>query len=243
MRRRFVPRRGARLPDIPRYPLDPEPDNFQNARLRLKSDPESALVDLELVAETGSFPTMYFLGVVYSNGCLGFTDSEKATHWLELSARGGFLLSSSLLAYIYLAGRQFELAFEWMSYSAALGIPNSMHNLSLMYYEGLGVRRDMTLARFWSEKSASLGYLPARGKIGYWYARGMFGIALIPKGFAMIYAYVIEYCRIANSTNSLQNQKRKNAGAERSGHIRKAPITIPTPPPPTPPTTGPHRRM
>ncbi len=61
----------------------------------------------------------------------------------------------------------YETAFEYLTKAAELGDASAHHNLSLMYYDGEGVEKDVKKAIYHTEEAAIGGHPKARHNLGY----------------------------------------------------------------------------
>lgn len=53
------------------------------------------------------------------------------------------------------------LAFEWFEKCAVKKYPNAMHQIALMYKDGIGVRKDLLKMETWLKNACDLGHLPS----------------------------------------------------------------------------------
>ncbi len=70
-----------------------------------------------------------------------------------------------------------QLAFKWFERSAENGYPNAMHQVGLMYRDGLGTFRDNNKMAEWLDKASEMGFLPSITLMADIYFQGR----LVPK--------------------------------------------------------------
>ena len=87
-------------------------------------------------------------------------DVKKAINLYEKSARAGGRDSYEVLCSIYsrrVSALDHKKAFIACTKGADLGFKESMYQLGRLYHYGLGTSKNEVMARFWYDKSASLG--------------------------------------------------------------------------------------
>ena len=125
----------------------------------------------------------------YAKACLavlvyGQVESEeRAQELLEMAREAGlFKMTPEELGadgcglvglYYYFEEEDYNNAIEWFTKAADMGCGFAMHNLGVMYYNGMGVTRNETIFLEWLEKAANLGYgFSMRNLAAYFYSVG-----------------------------------------------------------------------
>ena len=69
--------------------------------------------------------------------------------------------------------KQFSKSFKLFTKLAYNGNINSQYNIGIMYYNGIGVKEDKTLAFIWLSTAAKRGHRLAQNKLGFMYEKGI----------------------------------------------------------------------
>lgn len=82
------------------------------------------------------------------------------------------------LAALYTAGQEgvvqnFERAAFWFRQASEQKIPNAQYNLGVLYHQGLGRARDLSLALYWYREAAKLGHAEAQYNLGIAHIEGI----------------------------------------------------------------------
>lgn len=105
---------------------------------------------------------LYNLAIIYLNGRPFLkSDQNKAIALLKQSAEKGFKRANAKLCYVLnhrVNETRYSSALVYCSRAAENGFKTSMYLLAKMYQFGLGTDVNESLARFWYQKSADLGY-------------------------------------------------------------------------------------
>ena len=108
------------------------------------------------------------LGGIYREGGYGIAKNlEKARYWFEQGFSATPARAYDGMALTYLDEQEYEKAYPYIIKAAALGYPQSEHNLGYMYYSGIIVDQDKELARYWFQKAASQGYDKAKHYLNF----------------------------------------------------------------------------
>lgn len=108
-----------------------------------------AIHHYEIVAKTGNPKAQYGLASCY----LEMKNYEQAVPWLELAAKQNHTLAQSDLGIHYFNNHDYANAFFWFLEAAKKGDINSMKMLSICYRDGLGVKKNASLAEEWAAKA------------------------------------------------------------------------------------------
>jgi len=93
---------------------------------------------------------------------------------LSLILLSSFVFSISFTeASDYYKNKQFKKAFKSFKNLSYLGNVNSQYNLAIMYYNGIGVQKDKTMAFIWLSTASKAGHMLAQNKLGYMYEKGI----------------------------------------------------------------------
>lgn len=106
------------------------------------------------------------LGVMYEKGFYVEKNPIKAKELYERSANQGYDIAMNNLGYLYLNGigtnKNLSKAIELFERASGLGNAVAQANLGICYAGGIGVNKDYIIAKFWLNKSAEQGYVPAQ---------------------------------------------------------------------------------
>jgi TPR repeat protein len=105
-------------------------------------------------------------GVRYLFGRGVQQNNEKAFYYFKLAADKGHAAAQNEVAYLYATGKgtqqNYEKALYYYQLAAFQNVASAQFNLGLMYAKGLGTPVSDANARKWIEKSAELGFYPAK---------------------------------------------------------------------------------
>lgn len=123
-------------------------------------------------AELGFAEAQLLLGTAYEYGQLGLqSDATEAIKWYSRAAESGNAEAQCALAGWYLTGAQNvleqsdDLAFYWITKSAAQGLPKAEFALGYFMEEGIGSPRNADAALHWYELAATHGDRRAVAKL------------------------------------------------------------------------------
>ena len=119
-------------------------------------DEKEALRLFTEAATAGLGLAMINLGRMYEQGRKVRVSYDKATTWYVRGAEAGEVVRARdrLVA---VTRRGSRAAFTWLRQAANSGDVEAMHKLGLLYFEGVGVLQNFTLAHLWVNLSAALG--------------------------------------------------------------------------------------
>lgn len=141
-------------------------------------------------AQLGNIKCQRLLGWMYytGNGCQ--QDLGKAFEWFSKAAESGDIEANFGIASIYYCQESYAKSFDKYRKTAELGFAPAMFRVGMMYKQGLGIDRDLSLAREFYIKAAKHGNLVAeRAYVGMLLA-GQEGFGGRIKGFIRL-IYVI----------------------------------------------------
>lgn len=126
-------------------------------------DTDRAAELLRDASNAGEIYASHYLGILYLKG-EGVPKNEKTAFELFQKAAGaGCTQAIAEIAKLYYSGGQTieqdqSLALTWYLKAAEQGDKTSMHQLGLMYQNGIGSMKNRREAKKWFEKAALLGY-------------------------------------------------------------------------------------
>lgn len=119
-------------------------------------DDKEALRLFTEAATDGLGLSMINLGRMYEQGRQVRVNYGQATTWYVRAAKAGQAARArDRLAAV--ARRGSRAAFTWLRDAANAGDGDAMHKLGLLYFEGVGILQNFTLAHLWVNLSAALG--------------------------------------------------------------------------------------
>lgn len=131
---------------------------------------------LENCAKKGDYFSQYNLGVMYRDGINVAKDSNKAFHWLTLSAKQGFDKAELNLGQLYELGIGTkinpQLAFEWTYKAATQGELTAVNNLGTYCLMGFGTQKNINRAIELYQLAAENGSAEAQLNLGTLYFSG-----------------------------------------------------------------------
>lgn len=133
-----------------------------------ESDPDSAVEEMNRLAQKGSILSMVFLGDAYLVGRWGVTkDPDLGEHWLRRSAAGGSIEGAYHLARHLLGRGDYEAALDEYRRLASYGFSPAAFVLGALHYKGEIVAKDVRKALEYFREAGRLGHLPSRHWISY----------------------------------------------------------------------------
>jgi hypothetical protein len=163
---------------------------------RLKTAPEHAREELEALAAQGSVLSMLRLGWVFSTGEYLLKDESLAEYWYKRAWNAGCVDGGYYLAILYQNNGRLEEAFTAFKAGAEEYFTPSMNRLGLAYKNGLGVKKNLDLAKLTWETSSNLGHVFSRRHLAFLLISGRYGLSAIPVGFKLLASAVINGLQI-----------------------------------------------
>lgn len=121
-----------------------------------KYDPKSALERMGTLATQGSLLSMIELGRAFALGIGTARDDSEAERWFQRAATARSVRGHYFLGRFLLRTRRYGEAKDAFSFSAARGYPPALHDLGKIYFLGLGVEKNTTVAaRYLGQASES----------------------------------------------------------------------------------------
>lgn len=124
-------------------------------------DPEDAIRQFNIRAETGDPDAQVFFAELYRLGADVDLNPEKAFGWYLRAARQGHTRAQSSVGSAFLYGigvlQDYEKAGAWCLKAARNGDAAAVHNLGRIHAEGLGVTPDPSRAYMWFTIGARMG--------------------------------------------------------------------------------------
>jgi AcrR family transcriptional regulator len=133
---------------------------------------QSGVARLMALADSGDSRAQTLLALAYLRGDGVPASQQAAQRWSSAAAAQGQPVAQYLLGSIDLESSQGDAA-RWLSAAAGQGNVKAMHNLAIVYAQGLGVTQDATLAVEWFGRAAVLGYRDSQFDLAVLYERGM----------------------------------------------------------------------
>ena len=87
-----------------------------------------------------------------------------------------------------------KVAFDWFMKSADQGYPNALHQIGIMYRDGLGVARDFQKMTVFLEKASNLGFVPSLNLLADIYFQGK----LVPKNDKKAFELYLKAAELGN---------------------------------------------
>ena len=120
-------------------------------------------------ADQGFGPAQNQLGVLYSQGAEGLTQSPyEALSWFLGAANQGYLTAQYNLGLLYASGQlgdTYAQAREWLCLAASQNHAGAARALALLYEQGKGGEVDKPTALWWAQKAQEWGYPDASADI------------------------------------------------------------------------------
>lgn len=123
-----------------------------------------AAVWYQKAADLGHHYSLCHLGALYLSGRGVEQNASKGLELCEQSAMQGSVPAMLWLGKRYLNEdevQDFDLALHWFSTAASYHSVEAHFQLGVMLRDGLGVEKNLLVAREWFEKAASEGHIPA----------------------------------------------------------------------------------
>lgn len=134
-----------------------------NNGIGITQDAKQAFTWFQKSAEGGDPLGAYKLGCYYAGqaGDVIPTDKAKALRYKLIAAKAGYMLAQFDVAGLYMEQKKYAEAFKWVSESAKQGFPLALYNLSVLYKDGTGTKKNPQLAYI----NFKLSQLAAKGEI------------------------------------------------------------------------------
>lgn len=113
-------------------------------------------------AENGNVIGQTNLGMMLRKGVGYPRDLEKAKFWLTKAANKNYATAINELGLVYESIKEYQKALELFHRAAKLNYKYALYNLGRFYENGLGVDKDLVLAKQWYLKAARLGHTIAK---------------------------------------------------------------------------------
>ena len=127
-------------------------------------------------AKQGYALAQHQLGMMYTNGNGVEKDVNKAVPWFNRAARQGVATSQFIMALFYERGegglkKDVNKSCQWVFKAARQGVARAEYSAGICAENGLGMKKDIQIAKAWYQKSATHGFQAARGKLAQLEAR------------------------------------------------------------------------
>jgi hypothetical protein len=137
--------------------LEPQIESWRQARSLLKRAPQQAAKQLQELAEAGSVLSMMDLGRAYTLGIGVSKDIAEAENWLTRAASSGSVRAHFHLGRFYMRLKKFDRARDVLEFAAVRQFAPALHDLGKIYYLGLGVEKNVSMAEQYLEKASQRG--------------------------------------------------------------------------------------
>jgi TPR repeat protein len=170
----------AELPD-PTFPGEVDEAKLESLghELEIKHDQFTVLSfdALRKEAERGDSIAQYMLALRCYWGEGTKVDVVQAVYWMQKSAESGYGGAQSLLAKVYLLGKDgkkvdYEEALKWASKAAMQHFGDGMATIGYMYVKGYGFKQDFIKARQWFLKGREMSSCDAMEYLAMMYFNG-----------------------------------------------------------------------
>lgn len=149
--------------DLPiEYEREPDVQAWRKAKLLQKSDPGGALENMRTLAAQGSLLSIIEMGRAFALGIGTPKDDIEAERWFRRAAAARSVRGHYFLGRLLLRMRRYKEAAEAFSFSAARGYSPALHDLGKIYFLGLGVEKNITLAERYLCQASESGSVFAR---------------------------------------------------------------------------------
>lgn len=96
----------------------------------------------------------YNVGKLFDRGLGTDADITKATQYYLNAAKYDYAPAMFSLGVIMAKNGKFESAAKWWLKASKKDLPEAQYNLAKLYFDGVGVKQNMSMARFWYKKAA-----------------------------------------------------------------------------------------
>jgi localization factor PodJL len=133
---------------------------------------------LQAAARAGDVAAAYAVGVRYADGIGISADPKAAEKWLAYAVSAGSAPAAYRLGSLYdNVSRNLAEARRFYEWAASQGNVRAMHNLGVVFSQGIDGKPDWPRAIEWFRKSAEMGQADSQYNLGVIYARGLAGSA------------------------------------------------------------------
>ncbi|MGR7995662.1 hypothetical protein [Xanthobacter sp. ZOL 2024] len=131
---------------------------------------------LRTAALEGNLAAAYEVGVRYADGVGVPVDLDAGIKWLGYAVSNGFAPAAYRLGSLYENTlHNMDEAYRFYKWAAEQGNVRAMHNLAVLYSQGIDGAPDWGRAIEWFRKAANLGLKDSQHNLGIIFARGMAG--------------------------------------------------------------------
>lgn len=150
-------------------------DNLGSIEYPDTSDIPFELRPLVEQAKSGVAFAQFQIGTMYENGEGVGIDIDRAIFWYELAAKQGYSDAQFNLGNMYqITQNKNEIkSAYWFERAADNGDVEAQYNISLLYMDGIGIKKDLKKSFEWMEKAAKNNYANAQYNLGVFYADGV----------------------------------------------------------------------
>ncbi|MDR1111575.1 MAG: sel1 repeat family protein [Deltaproteobacteria bacterium] len=135
-----------------------------------RKDPEDMIEAARLIrsaAELGDAKARFFLGKFLEDGEGMAKNKAEAEKWYRLAAESGHVASQYIQGMKHYGGaRGNDLAIRWFRLAAGQGDHEAMRRLGDIFYDGVGVPKDLAEAAKWYRLVARLGNTEIQYRLG-----------------------------------------------------------------------------
>ena len=96
----------------------------------------------------------YNIGKLFDKGLGTDADITKATQYYLNSAKHNYAPAMFSLGVIMAKNGNYESAARWWLKASHSDLPEAQYNLARLYYDGVGVEKDIHKAKYWYKKAA-----------------------------------------------------------------------------------------
>ena len=146
------------------------------AYAKFATSPETAVRELEALANEGSLMSMVYIADAYQKGKGVTKDLSEYESWLEKAMKAGSSYAGYMLGRLHLRNRNYIRAKEVITVSASMNFLPSIVLLGQMYQKGNGVAVDYQKARQLFEESYTQGHLYSTKFLAKILLSGKFGL-------------------------------------------------------------------
>ena len=133
-------------------------------------DEAKAFQLMSQAAEQGYALAQHQLGMMYINGNGVKKDVNKAVPWFERAATQGVATSQLIMALFYERGeggleKDVNKSCQWVFKAARQSVAQAEYSAGICAENGLGMEKDIQIAKAWYQKSATHGFQAAEEKL------------------------------------------------------------------------------
>jgi TPR repeat protein len=161
---------------------EPDLEQLHRAYQSLASNPKEAVFELQELAAQGSTLSMLYLGHAHQNGIGGPVDLSKAEEFYRRAAERGSLPSSYQLGRMYFDTEKYLQAKDAFEIGAEGAYMPSLQMLGRMYMYGIGVNKDLEMAKDLFERASKKGHVFAKRNLAIILMTEKFNIVNLIRG-------------------------------------------------------------